>query len=135
MGLAACLGAAFLAMLVWAEEPTIKHGVIFGFCMALALLSKFTTLGFFPVGAAIALAFYLAAERPGMDRLKQLVKERAASFAHRGGRLPVHRVGGLLLLVRQGAFLECEPAGLGILRRHTRGAAAQHRWPSGLAAG
>ena len=57
-----------------------RHGVIFGFCMALALLSKFTTLGFFPVGAAIALVFYLAAERPGIDRLKQLVKERAASF-------------------------------------------------------
>ena len=74
MGLAACLGAAFLAMLVWVEEPTIKHGVVFGFCMALALLSKFTTLGFFPVGAAIALVFYLAAERPGIDRLKQLVQ-------------------------------------------------------------
>jgi len=80
MGLAACLGAAFLAMLVWAEEPGPRQGAIFGFCLALALLSKFTTLGFFPVGAAIALAFYLAAERPGMDQLKLLVKERAASF-------------------------------------------------------
>ena len=81
MGLAACLGAAFLAMLVWAGEPTRMHGAIFGFALALAMLSKFTTLGFFPVSAAIALAFYLAAERPGMDRLKQLVKQRAASFA------------------------------------------------------
>ena len=135
MGLAACLGAAFLAMLVWAEEPTRKHGAIFGFCMALALLSKFTTLGFFPVGAAIALAFYLAAERPGMERLKQLAKERAASFGIAVGVCLLHRVGGLLLLVRQSAFLECEPAGLGILRRHTRGAAAQHGRPSGLAAG
>ena len=80
MGLAACLGAAFLTMLIWVEEPTDKHGAIFGFCMALAMLSKFTTLGFFPVGAAIALVFYLAAERPGMDKLKQLAKERAASF-------------------------------------------------------
>jgi hypothetical protein len=80
MGLAACLGSAFLAMLVWAEEPGPRHGVIFGFCMALALLSKFTTLGFFPVGAAIGLSFYLAAERPGIERLKRLVKERAASF-------------------------------------------------------
>src|SRR5206468_350035 len=80
MGLAACLGAAFLAMLVWAEEPNARHGAIFGFCMALALLSKFTTLGFFPVGAALALLFYLAAERPGMERLARLAKERAASF-------------------------------------------------------
>jgi 4-amino-4-deoxy-L-arabinose transferase-like glycosyltransferase len=79
MGLAACLGAAFLAMLVWAEEPGLKQGAIFGFCMALALLSKFTTLGFFPVGAAIALAFYLAAERPGMQRLKRMVQERMGS--------------------------------------------------------
>ncbi|MCX6628693.1 MAG: glycosyltransferase family 39 protein, partial [Candidatus Solibacter sp.] len=81
MGLTACLGAAFVAMLVWAEEPTGKHGVVFGFCMALALLSKFTTLGFFPMGAGIGLGFYLAAERPGMEGLKQLVKERASSFA------------------------------------------------------
>jgi hypothetical protein len=81
MGLAACLGAAFLGMLVWAEEPTGKHGAVFGFCLALALLSKFTALGFFPTGAGIALAFYLAAERPGMRRLKQLVMERASSFA------------------------------------------------------
>jgi hypothetical protein len=80
MGLAACLGAAFLTMLIWAEEPTNKHGAVFGFSMALAMLSKFTTLGFFPVGAGIALAFYLAVERPGMDKLKQLVRERAASF-------------------------------------------------------
>jgi hypothetical protein len=80
MGLAACLGAAFLAMLIWGEEPTYKHGAVFGFCMALAMLSKFTTLGFFPVGAVIALAFYLAAERPGMERLKQLLRERAASL-------------------------------------------------------
>src|ERR1035441_10074902 len=34
MGLAACLGLAFLAMLVWAEEPTRAHGAIFGFSMA-----------------------------------------------------------------------------------------------------
>ena len=81
MGLAACLAAAFLAMLVWAGEPTRMHGAIFGFSLALAMLSKFTTLGFFPVSAVVALAFYLAAERPGMDRLGQLVKQRAASFA------------------------------------------------------
>jgi hypothetical protein len=80
MGLAACLGAAFLTMLIWVEEPTNRHGAVFGFCMALAMLAKFTTLGFFPVGAAIALVFYLAAERPGIDRLKQLVQERAAGF-------------------------------------------------------
>ncbi len=80
MGLAACLGAAFLAMLVWAERPTPVHGSVFGFCLALAMLSKFTTLAFFPVGAGIALAFYLAAERPGIERLKKLMQERVSSF-------------------------------------------------------
>jgi 4-amino-4-deoxy-L-arabinose transferase-like glycosyltransferase len=81
MGLAACLGAAFLAMLIWAEQPTNKHGAIFGLCMALALLSKFTTLGFFPAAAGIALLFYLAAERPSVEHLGQLIKERASTFA------------------------------------------------------
>ncbi|HEY1495941.1 MAG TPA: glycosyltransferase family 39 protein [Candidatus Solibacter sp.] len=80
MGLASCLGAAFLAMLIWVEEPTMKHAVLFGFCTALALLSKFTALGFLPAGAAIAFLFYLAAERPGMTKLVDLAKERAASF-------------------------------------------------------
>jgi hypothetical protein len=81
MGLASCLAAAFLAMLVWAEKPSLGHGVLFGFCLALALLAKLTTLVFFPAGAAIALLFYLAAERPGLRRLKQLAIQHIGSFA------------------------------------------------------
>ena len=81
IGLAVCLTAAYLAMLVWVEEPTARHGVVFGFCMALAMLCKFTALGFFPGGAALALAGFLAAERPGWERLAKLARERAASFA------------------------------------------------------
>jgi hypothetical protein len=80
MGLAACLGAAFLALLLWAEEPSIKHSVLFGLCTALALLSKFTSLGFLPVSAALAFLFYLAVQRPGLSRLLQLGRERAATF-------------------------------------------------------
>jgi hypothetical protein len=85
MGLTACLGAAFLAMLVWAEEPTMKHGAVFGFMLALAMLAKFTTLAFFPVGACLARLFYMAAGRTGESGLKQLVRQRAASFALAGG--------------------------------------------------
>jgi len=81
MGLAACLGAAFLAMLVWAEEPTLKRGAVFGFLLALALLCKFTALGFFPVAACIARVFYMAAGRTGMAGLKPLLKQCAASLA------------------------------------------------------
>ncbi len=80
MGLASCLGAAFLAMLVWVEQPTLARGAIFGLCTALALLSKFTSLGFLPSGAVIAFLCYLAVERPGMAKLLQLARQRAASF-------------------------------------------------------
>jgi 4-amino-4-deoxy-L-arabinose transferase-like glycosyltransferase len=80
MGLAACLGAAFLSALVWVERPTTRQAVILGLGSALAGLSKFTALGFFPLGLALAFLFYLAAERPGFARLAQLVRERAPSF-------------------------------------------------------
>ncbi len=80
MGLAACLCAAFFAMLVWAEEPAPVRGVVFGLCTATALLSKFTAIGFLPAAAAVAFLFYLAAERPGVAKLIQLARERAASF-------------------------------------------------------
>jgi 4-amino-4-deoxy-L-arabinose transferase-like glycosyltransferase len=80
MGLASCTGAAFLAMLVWAEEPSLGHGALFGFCVAMALLSKFTAIGFFPASAAIAILFYLASARPGFGRLKQLARERLGSL-------------------------------------------------------
>lgn len=80
MGLAACLGAAFLAAIVWAEEPTTRHAVFFGLFSGLAVLSKFTTLGFYPVGLGLALICYLAVERPSVARLLQLARERAPSF-------------------------------------------------------
>ncbi|MEO8594604.1 MAG: glycosyltransferase family 39 protein [Candidatus Solibacter sp.] len=85
MGLASTLAAAFLAMLIWVEEPTLLRGAIFGFCLALAMLSKFTSLGFFPMAVAIALAYYLAARRPGMAELVRLAKARTASFALAAG--------------------------------------------------
>jgi hypothetical protein len=80
MGLASCLGAAFLAMLVWATEPSAAHGAVFGLCVAMAALSKFTALGFFPACAAMAFLFYWVAERPTLDTLKRLAHERLASF-------------------------------------------------------
>jgi hypothetical protein len=80
MGLAACLGAAFLTAIIWAEEPTNRHAILFGVCSALAALAKFTALGFFPLGIVFALACYLAVERPGVGRLMQLAKERAPTL-------------------------------------------------------
>jgi Dolichyl-phosphate-mannose-protein mannosyltransferase len=80
MGLAACVGAAFLAAIVWAEEPTTRHALLFGVFSALAVLSKFTALGFYPLGLGFALVCYLAAERPSVSRLVQLARDRAPSF-------------------------------------------------------
>jgi len=81
MALTACLGAAFLALLVWAEQPSFRHSLLLGAATALAVLSKFTALGFLPVAAVFALVVYLVAERPGMKRLAALAKERAAPLA------------------------------------------------------
>jgi 4-amino-4-deoxy-L-arabinose transferase-like glycosyltransferase len=81
MALTACLGAAFLSLLVWAEQPSFRHSLLFGAATALAVLSKFTALGFFPVAAVFALVVYLVAERPGLKRLAALAGERAAPLA------------------------------------------------------
>ena len=127
MGLAACLGAAFLAMLIWVEEPTnqarrrirVLHGA--GHARQVHHAGIFSggrghRAGILPGGRA---SRHRQAHATGAGACGQL--------RHRGGRLPVRRVGGLLLLVRQGAGVECEPACLGILRRHPRGLAAQHK--------
>jgi hypothetical protein len=81
MPLTACLGAAFLALLVWAQQPSFRHSLLLGAATALAVLSKFTALGFFPVAAVFALAVYLVSERPGLERLVALARERAAPLA------------------------------------------------------
>ena len=80
MGLAACLGAAFLSALIWAESPTVRHALVFGLCSALAALAKFTALGFYPLGLVLALLFFLMVKRPGMARFRELARERAPSF-------------------------------------------------------
>lgn len=81
MALAACVGAAFLSLVVWAESPRWKRGALLGVAAALAALSKFTALLYLPAAAALALLFYLAAERPAPRKLTALVRERAATFA------------------------------------------------------
>jgi len=58
MALTACLAAAFLALLVWAEQPSYRNSLLLGGATAMAVLSKFTALGFLPVAAVFALAVY-----------------------------------------------------------------------------
>ena len=81
MALTAGLGAAFLSLLVWAEQPSFRHSLLFGAATAMAVLSKFTALGFLPVAAVFALVVYLVTERPGWKRLAALAKQRAAPLA------------------------------------------------------
>jgi hypothetical protein len=81
MGLTACLGAAFLTLLIWAEQPTLPHALLLGAACAAASLAKFTALGYLPAATVLALICYLAVERPGFARFLDLVKQRVPSFA------------------------------------------------------
>ena len=53
MALTAFVGAAFVAMLAWAENPTLRRSALFGVAGALAVLSKFSSLVFFPAAATV----------------------------------------------------------------------------------
>ena len=77
MALTACLSAAFFALLLWAEEPTWQHSLLLGAATALAVVSKFTALGFLPAAALFAFLAYLMVERPGMDGVVAAAKARA----------------------------------------------------------
>ena len=81
MALAACLGAAFLSLVLWAESPNWKFGALLGAAAALAVLSKFTALLYLPAAATLALLLYSAAERPGLRKLAPMLRARIASFA------------------------------------------------------
>ena len=80
MPLTACFTAAFFAMLVWAEEPTWKNSVLLGIATGLAVVSKFTVLGFFPAAAGLAAIAWLIVARPGVSGTIDAVKTRALPF-------------------------------------------------------
>jgi hypothetical protein len=80
MALTAFLGAAFLTGRLWLEQPTFKSGAIFGACGALAVLSKFSSLVFFPAAAALALVLYAVAGRLPASELARAAKDRLPSF-------------------------------------------------------
>ncbi|MBS1858355.1 MAG: glycosyl transferase [Acidobacteria bacterium] len=80
MGLAAMVGAAYLATMIWAEEPTMRHALVMGLCAALAAVTKFTALGFYPLGVLLALVGWLAVTRPGLARVWELAVARLPSF-------------------------------------------------------
>jgi len=81
MGLAACLGAAFYALIRWAESPTWPRSIALGFLCALAALSKFTSLAFLPGAAILALLGYLWVYRPGAHKVFAQARRRLPRFA------------------------------------------------------
>jgi 4-amino-4-deoxy-L-arabinose transferase-like glycosyltransferase len=94
MPLTACLSAAFFALLLWAEEPTWPHSLLLGAVTALAVVSKFTALGFLPAAALLAFLAYLMVERPGVDGVVAAAKARAwpAAIAVFAGALGIWAV-------------------------------------------
>ncbi len=81
MALTACLSAAFISLLMWAEKPNWVNTVLLGTATAAAVLSKFTALVYLPSAAACALVFYIAAQRPGLARLMKSARSRLPRFA------------------------------------------------------
>ena len=69
MACTASIAACFLAAVIWVEEPSWKHGAIFGLAGAFAICSKFSCLVFFPAAAVAALVWFLAAERPAWSSI------------------------------------------------------------------
>jgi len=80
MALTAFLGAALVSALAWLEQPSPLGGALFGVCTALAVLSKFSVVAFLPASLAVALIWFLCAERPTPIWLAAAVKRRLPSF-------------------------------------------------------
>jgi hypothetical protein len=70
----ASIGAAFLAMLVWAARPTPHRSLLFAAALALAVLSKFSSLAFLPSAAVAALVGYLFTQRPRVQSLLRSIR-------------------------------------------------------------
>jgi Dolichyl-phosphate-mannose-protein mannosyltransferase len=76
MALTAFLGAAFLSGAIWLEDPSAGRAAIFGLCAGLAILSKYSSLVFFPAAAAVALTWYWALEHPKAGDLAKTAARR-----------------------------------------------------------
>jgi hypothetical protein len=80
VALTAFLGATFLCGMIWLEDPTWKHAVLFGVSGALMVLSKFSCLVYFPAAAGLALLWYYFVERPSWGNIGRVVRERLPQF-------------------------------------------------------
>jgi hypothetical protein len=85
MALTAFLGAAFLSAAIWLEQPTLGRASLFGLCAGLSIISKYSSLPFFPVCAAIALAWWFFADRPKMGELRTALPRLLTGLALAAG--------------------------------------------------
>jgi len=67
----ASIGAGFFTMLLWLERPEWKRALLFGAALALAVLSKFSSIAFLPSAALIALLCYLAQRKPVWEPMRR----------------------------------------------------------------
>jgi hypothetical protein len=79
MPLAASLGAAFLTGLWWVENPTGGRSVLFGATAGLAVLTKYTSLVYFPAVAGTGLILVWATQRPRLAVVRPFLLERGRS--------------------------------------------------------
>jgi len=80
MALTAFLGAAFVTAVRWWEQPTMKYAALFGASTGLAVLSKFSSLVFFPAAVAVLLIGYAVLDRPKLAAVAGMVNDRLPSF-------------------------------------------------------
>lgn len=80
MAVTAMMGAAFLAGMIWIENPTRRNALWFGIATGLMVLSKFSALAFFPVSAMLALVWCLCREWPGSKDFATALRARIPSF-------------------------------------------------------
>ena len=66
MAISTFVFGATYAFALWLERPGWKQSVLFGLCVAMATLSKFSALLFLPVCLLVTLLLYLRAERPSI---------------------------------------------------------------------
>lgn len=81
LALAATAGATFLCGVLWAEKPTWPRAMLFGLFGALALLSKYSSVGYVPFSLFLAFVGYLLVVGPKLSTLWKLARERFATLA------------------------------------------------------
>jgi 4-amino-4-deoxy-L-arabinose transferase-like glycosyltransferase len=80
MALTAFVGASFLSGVVWLEKPGLLHSIVFGACVGIAVLSKFSSLVFLPAAFAAALVWHLWSQRPAASLVARQALQRILPF-------------------------------------------------------